>query len=125
MDTGESKETNKLLLANLGISKSGGKKVGGSLGQGGGQEVGVGGSEGGGKGVLPRLGERDPQEISAHPAGQGGAKEVGLSLGQGHLGVEVTIDGYQARSKGKLKFHLKQLGVGIGQGNSKEVGVGL
>ena len=40
-------------------------------------------------------------------------------------GVEVTIDGYQTRSKGKLKFHLKQLGVGIGQGNSKEVGVGL
>ena len=40
-------------------------------------------------------------------------------------GVEVTIDGYQARSKGKLKFHLKQLGVGIGQGNSKEVGVSL
>ena len=86
MDTGQSKETNKLLLANLGISKSSGKKVGGSLSQGGGQEVGVGGSEGGGKGVLPRLGERDPQEISAHPAGQGSAEEVGLSLGQGHLG---------------------------------------
>ena len=72
--------------ANLGVGESSSEQVGSGVCECGSEKVGVGSGEGGGKGVLPCLGERDPQEISAHPAGQGGAKEVGLSLGQGHLG---------------------------------------